>query len=169
MQRCPYCRTDQSEMFAIMVNDAPKAETLVGLCTKCGELIIPSGQRFRKPTPDEHVEIHSQDKVRIARAAWLMSEALKEEGGLLPMRMGWGKFFEHSIAAKRIGRQSFESNHQLWDAFRDCFFAGAAHMLHAVHQGYDDADTYEEFEGRMLLLDTEMHAYGQARTASRDK
>ena len=168
VQRCPYCKGDQSEMFAIMTEEAPPSDTLVGLCTECGELIVYSGKRFRRPTPDEHVEMQSQDRIRVARAAWLLSERLKRNNEGLPLRRAWGMFFEKGIADARIGLQSFEKNSQLWDAFRDCFYAGSAHMLAAVRQAYDEADSYEEFEGRMLLLNTEVNAYGESRTGKRN-
>lgn len=162
MQRCPYCKGDQSEMFDVMVDAAPPASVLVGLCTDCGELIVHTGKRFRRPTPDEHVEMHNQDKIRIARAAWLLSERLKRKNEGLPVRRAWGIFFEQAIANKRIGLQSFEKNSQLWDAFRSCFYAGSAHMLATVKQAASDADTYEEFDGALLLLHTELEAYGES-------
>ena len=168
MQRCPYCKGDQSEMFAIISEEAPKADTIVALCTECGELIVHAASGLGSRPPDEHVEMHNNDKVRVARAAWLMFEQLKQRDEYPPIRKAWGLFFDKAVAAKRLGLQSFENNHQLWDTFRDAFYAGCAHTMYLTQEAYNEADTYEEFEGRMLLLNTELQAYGNSRTGKRN-
>lgn len=158
MKLCPYCQSDQSELFAIMAGDmAQPAKGAVGICHECGELMLVTEGAFRKPTVEEHVKMHGVEEIRIARAAW---EAHKTHTKGPPLQAGWHHY--RDTALRNIDERVHEH-------LRGTFYAGAAVMLTLIRKAADQSGSYEEFEGHMLLYEAEIAAYAESRTNKRDK
>lgn len=92
--KCPFCYGDVGQLFRELRKDGG-AEGGGTLCTDCGEPLFITTTGFRKPTPDEYVEIGDNAVWKGARLAWLEVQAEQEKPSML---VNWLEFVEGPMA-----------------------------------------------------------------------
>ena len=135
MITCPFCHEDQSQIHADTLRTGVNFIKMAAcLCTECGEpvIILPTG--FRKPTDDEYVTLHSDDRLKLARGAWL---DLKKTGRP-PISELWHRYKQAKLQDMTLA--NIESDHNLLVTAQDIFLSGVTLAMHMFEKTINDAE-----------------------------
>jgi hypothetical protein len=164
---CPYCQTDLASLHHEICSNA-KLENLdnekictIVMCTECGEPLIVRSYDFRKPTADEHVGMVLNGRLREARDAFIH---MKENGPIISFL--W-KQYHGELLGKSLTTRVLNTDHKLYIAAQDIFFAGTA-VLVAFVKDTINSDP-EKFVSRMMLIEAELKAYEEYSREPREK
>lgn len=70
---CVYCDQKLDAISPPYGDAVPPRDGDATLCINCGEWLIIEGDKLRKPTDDELVDLGMDDKARQVRFAWVMT------------------------------------------------------------------------------------------------
>lgn len=71
--RCAYCGHRLDAISPPDGDAAPPGDGDATLCINCGEWLIIEGDKLRKPTDDELMDLGMDDRARRVRRAWVMT------------------------------------------------------------------------------------------------
>ena len=162
MIRCPYCKADATAMHAeAMKSGIDFTRMAATLCGECGEPIIILPDRFRKPTADEHIDMMRDSRLTIARGAWLdLKKQLNGNGP--PIAAMWNRYWDDKLEGVFTIKEMMHDDN-LKAAARDIFLSGITLALRMFEKAINEADSPEQFQARMTLIEAELNAYKEMR------
>lgn len=150
---CPFCGNDESSQHRAVLRKGVSFDKMTAmLCVACGEPICLTPTGFRKPTADEHVAMASDNRLELARGAWLIMKEKRRP----PIHEMWDEYRKGKLADFKLA--NIENDEELTFAALEIFLSGITLALTMFNQNLHDSSSSEDFQAKMLLIEAELHA-----------
>lgn len=149
---CPFCQAKLGKLFRLIRQEMSEGATNGTLCTECGEPLFLTAGGFRKPTPEEYVDIATDDAWQTARLAWL---EVHQTNGKEAMRANWANFNDKALQdiIKQLGPPPSSNFLQALELIFQC---GAKAALHTVSCDLDRCDSRTHLDAILRIHHAEL-------------